>query len=65
MSVAHNENAVRHFISDIFPDILKSEPTVKFLVIGGGVSENLQNLASENIIFTGQVPDVKEYLEKM
>lgn len=64
MSVAHNENAVRHFISDIFPDILKSEPTVKFLVIGGGVSENLQNLASENIIFTGQVPDVKEYLEK-
>lgn len=64
MSVAHNENAVCHFISDIFPDILKSEPTVKFLVIGGGVSENLQNLASENIIFTGQVPDVKEYLEK-
>lgn len=64
MSVAHNKNAVRHFISDIFPDILKSEPTVKFLVIGGGVSENLQNLASENIIFTGQVPDVKEYLEK-
>lgn len=64
MSVAHNENAVRHFIEDIFPLVLTKIPDAKFMVIGGGASEKLRNLASDHVIFTGRVDDVREYVER-
>ncbi|PNV60700.1 hypothetical protein C0033_17645 [Clostridium sp. chh4-2] len=64
MSVAHNENAVRHFIEDIFPDILDKNPNTKFMIIGGGASEKLKKLSSEHVVFTGRVPDVRDYLTK-
>lgn len=64
MSVAHNENAARHFIADILPLIIKKIPDAKFMVIGGGASDELKQLQSENVIFTGRVDDVRDYLEK-
>lgn len=64
MSVAHNENAARHFIEDIFPLVLTEIPDAKFMVIGGGASEELKKLASDHVVFTGRVDDVREYLER-
>lgn len=64
LNVAHNENAVRHFVIDIFPNIIKKVPDAKFLVIGGGASAELMALQKYNITFTGRVDDVREYLEK-
>lgn len=64
MSVAHNENAARHFIEDIFPLVLTEIPDAKFMVIGGGASEELKKLASDHVVFTGRVDDVRDYLEK-
>lgn len=64
MSVAHNENAARHFIQDIFPLVLKKIPNAKFMIIGGGASEELKLLESDNVHFTGRVNDVRDYLEQ-
>lgn len=64
MSVAHNENAVRHFISEILPIVLQKVPDTVFMVIGGGVSEKLRKLESEHVYFTGRVEDVPDYLER-
>lgn len=64
MSVAHNENAARHFIEDILPMVLERIPDAKFMVIGGGASEELKSLSSEHVVFTGRVDDVRDYLEK-
>lgn len=62
LSVAHNENAVRYFIRDILPDIVKKRPNIKFLVIGGRASDDLKKLQSDNVVFTGWVDDVRDYL---
>ena len=64
LSVAHNENAVRHFIRDIMPLVLKDIPDAVFLVIGGGASKELLDLSSDHVVFTGRVDDVRDYLEK-
>lgn len=64
MNVAHNENAVEHFVKDILPLVLQKHPKVKFLVIGGGVQDRLFNLRSDNVIFTGRVEDIRDYLKK-
>lgn len=63
MSVAHNENAVKHFILDILPLVLEKVPDAKFLVIGGGASEDLLKQESDHVEFTGRVEDVRNYLE--
>lgn len=62
MSVAHNENAVRYFIAEILPHVIERIPDVKFLVIGGGTSDDLLKLRSEYVEFTGYVDDVRDYL---
>ena len=64
LGVAHNEFAVRYFIKEILPLILLECPRVKFLVVGGGDSENLLKLQSEHVTFTGRVEDVRDYLEE-
>lgn len=64
MSVAHNENAAHHFISEILPIVLKKVPNAVFMVIGGGASEELRKLESEHVHFTGRVEDVRDYLEQ-
>jgi len=64
MSVAHNENSVRYFINNILPLVLAKIPDVKFLVIGGGASEDLRKLQSKYVKFTGKVDDVRDYLKK-
>ena len=62
LNVAHNESAVRHFVNNIFPLILEKIPDAKFIVTGGGASDGLRSLADDNILFTGRVDDVREYL---
>ena len=63
MNVAHNENAVKHFIINVFPIILEQVPTAKVLIIGGGVSKSLKSYTTKNVFFTGRVNDVREYLK--
>lgn len=64
LGVAHNESAVKNFVENILPLIVKNCPDAVFLVIGGGSSDELKVLESKNVHFTGRVDDVREQLEK-
>lgn len=59
MGVAHNEAGAIHFIKDILPYIIPKIPTVKFIVVGGGITENLKKAANKHVEFTGRVEDVR------
>jgi glycosyltransferase involved in cell wall biosynthesis len=64
MSVAHNESGAIHFIKDILPLIVNEIPDVKFVVIGGGITDNLKAVANgnTNVVLTGRVADVRNVL---
>lgn len=64
LNVAHNENAVKNFIKNIFPIISEKIKDAKFIVVGGGASEELLSMSNDKIIFTGRVDDVRDYLRK-
>ena len=64
MDVAHNEQAVMHFVNDILPIIKDRVPDAKFLVIGGGGSDRLKELESDSVRFTGRVNDVRDSLKQ-
>ncbi len=54
-----NIDAVLWFGREVFPRILEEYPDMKWHVVGGKVPEEVQKLASENILIEGFLPDEK------
>lgn len=59
MRTLQNQDAVLHFVNDIFPIIKKSIPEAVFTIIGAQPPENIKALDDgKNIIVTGYVDDI-------
>ena len=57
-----NEDAVAFFADEILPRIQEKVPDVKFSIVGGNPSAQVQKLAARNgIVVTGRVPEIKPY----
>ncbi|HIJ15958.1 MAG TPA: glycosyltransferase [Methanosphaera sp.] len=64
MSTPPNNDAVKYFVENIYPEVLK-EQSVKFYVVGRNPSAYISTLKDDsNIIVTGSVDDVRKYLTK-
>ncbi|MCQ9208777.1 MAG: glycosyltransferase family 4 protein [Omnitrophica bacterium] len=61
-----NEDAIMYFVKEIFPLIKKSEPEVKFWIVGNNPSLKIRKLTEKDksIIVTGFVDDVREFVGK-
>jgi len=63
MGYAPNRQAVEYFVDLIFPKVLKRFPDAKFFAVGANADSDLKKLGNDkNIIITGEVPDVRLYL---
>lgn len=60
LSVAHNENGIIHFVEEIFPLVLAKNSEAELYVIGGGATDGVKKLASDKVILTGRVDDVRD-----
>ncbi len=58
-----NIDAVTWFASDILPALRRNWPTLRFYIVGRSPSPAVQALASDAIVVTGTVPDVRPYLQ--
>ena len=56
-----NVDAVRYFIIEVWPLIHTRIPGVKFYIIGANPPEEIQNLASPNVIVLGHVDDLSGF----
>ncbi|SMG46602.1 glycosyltransferase [Paenibacillus aquistagni] len=52
-----NYDGVLWFVKEVWPEISKSLPHVKFYIVGSNPPEDIQMLQSENIVVTGYVTD--------
>ena len=52
-----NVDAVLWFVKEVFPNVLKQNPSIKFYIMGSNPNEKILALASENIIVKGFVTD--------
>jgi len=59
-----NTDAVMHFATRVLPEILKKLPGCRFIIVGCQPPESVQKLASNHVIVTGFVEDLREYYEK-
>src|SRR6266516_2019468 len=62
MNYFPNIDAMLYFHDEIFPLILKKIPDVKFFIVGMNPVQKIRRLSSKNIIVTGTVDDVRDYL---
>jgi len=57
-----NVDAVKWFAVDVFPHIKKNFPALKFYIVGSRPSKEVEALASNAIVVTGVVDDIRPYL---
>ncbi|MEO0596971.1 MAG: glycosyltransferase family 4 protein, partial [Chloroflexota bacterium] len=57
-----NHDAALVLARDIFPQVQNAFPQAKLLLVGNAPTDEMHALASDNIIVTGRVPRVQDYL---
>ncbi|MGM9710380.1 MAG: glycosyltransferase [Prevotella sp.] len=63
MNYEPNVTAVTYFVKEVFPSVLKKCPDAKFYIVGKSPREEVKMLASNNVVVTGFVDDVWDYLK--
>jgi sugar transferase (PEP-CTERM/EpsH1 system associated) len=58
-----NIDAVTWFVAEMLPSLLHLAPKVRFYIVGRSPTAAVQALASEGVVVTGTVPDVRPYLQ--
>lgn len=62
MGYIPNHDAMMYFLDEIFPRIKASRPSVKLFIVGKAARTELKNRASENVIVTDFVEDVRPFV---
>ncbi len=57
-----NADAVTWFAKEILPTIRAQRPHARFYIVGSRPSEAVRNLASDSVVVTGTVTDVRPYM---
>ena len=63
MDYLPNVDAVAWFKAEVLPRILQRWPRVRFYIVGRSPAPEVLALASETVVVTGTVPDVRPYLQ--
>lgn len=63
MSWYPNIEGIEWFVEKVFSKLIKQDPEYQLYIVGRNPDERLKKLNSENIIVTGTVPSVDEYIK--
>ena len=64
MKTRPNIDGAIFFVEEILPRILAVRPEVVFYLVGGGAPDEITRLAGPHVVVTGEVPDVRPYVEQ-
>ncbi len=59
-----NADAIIYFVQNIYPKIVEKISNIKLYIVGSAVTKQVEDLQNENIIITGEVEDIREYLRQ-
>ncbi len=66
MDYAPNDDAMKFFLREVWPQVVRQSPAARFVIVGKGPSPSLRTLAarSRNVEVTGWVEDIRPYLAR-
>ncbi len=59
-----NLDAAYHLVEDIWPRVLEARPRARLTIVGRAAEADLRRLRRPQVVVTGEVPDVRPYLER-
>jgi glycosyltransferase involved in cell wall biosynthesis len=59
-----NADAIVYFVKKIYPKIVQKIPDIKLYIVGSGVTKSVEDLKNNNIVVTGEVEDIRQYLKR-
>jgi len=65
MSYPPNEEAVLHFVKNIFPIIKRKEPNCKFYIVGRNPGLTVRQCGNEDVFVTGEVENIPDKLRSI
>lgn len=63
ISYRPNTDAALFFVKEVLPYIVQVHPKIVFSIVGMGAPEEITRLAGPNVVVTGEVPDVRPYIQ--
>ncbi len=64
MNFYPNEHGIRFFLDEVFPRVVDREPRARLYVVGTHPSKDLLRRASDRLVVTGYVEDVRPYIAR-
>lgn len=64
MKYRPNVDGAQFFVNDVLPRILAKRPDAVFYIVGGDPPPEVTRLASRNVVVTGTVDDVRDYVHR-
>ena len=64
MAYVPNYDGMHYFLDEIFPLVLKKIPEAKIYIVGNRPPKDLEQRATDNVIITGYVNDVRPYVRR-
>ena len=64
MDYPPNIDAATYMASEVMPLLAIKYPSIKYFIVGRNPTAEIKKLASENIVVTGYVEDVREYISR-
>jgi glycosyltransferase involved in cell wall biosynthesis len=64
MNYAPNAEGIAWFLDRVFPLVAREVPDARITIVGSGPSKALQRRASDRVVVTGYVPDVRPYVRE-
>ena len=59
-----NLDAIVYFVKNIYPKVIEKISNIKLYIVGSGVTKRVEDLKNNNIIVTGEVEDIRQYLKR-
>lgn len=63
MFYAPNVVAAKYFVKNVLPNVIETIPNVKFFIVGNRPTKEVVELQSKNVVVTGFVENVWDYLK--
>lgn len=62
---AHQPNidAIRYFLSEVWPLVRKADPSIRFEIVGAGLPDDVLSEKGENVVYRGPIDDLDGWFE--
>lgn len=60
-----NVDAIRYFLSEVWPLVHQADPSIRFEIVGAGLPDDVISEATKNVVYRGTLDDLDGWFEQL